>query len=693
MNCHSMTARKRSQQRLKPGLLQLFVVIVFFVQLNPVIAFTPPADSLDLTIEDLVLLSINDLARVKVVTASKKPQKLVETPATVRVITAQQISDHGYLTLEDALADLPGFQFRNIQGFNSYIFQRGVPSQNNQILVLIDGIQINELNSGGFYGGGQYNLANVEQIEVVYGPASALYGTNAVSGIINIITKSPDEHPGFSADALYGSFGTMNINAGYGYYNKNKRTGYRISGRVYQTEKADLAGSEGDHNWSENLENFEKDISVDAKILVKDLTIGLTLQDKHSSRSTNYGSINTNYTDSGTDWHIRFATSHIKHTWEPFTALHLKSTVYSRIATVEDNTIAWIDSSTQAGYYRPNELFGIEETVYWTARSNLTITGGALFESEKLSKGFSVSYSSSSDEEPPTPSEPDFENNTLMSLYLMGQYSFIPSMKLSSGVRFDNSSVYDQILTPRMGLIYNQGRFTGKLLYMEAFRAPKPWDYSWGNGNTDLESEKMRSIEAECIYTIQSHTRIETAIYYNVIRDLLVQDPALNRWMNHGELETTGIELSLTHQVSKNISTYLNYTWNNSFLLDIGTVPEIAKNTLNLGSSWTFIPGGTASFWGNYSGERKNPHVITTTGDSVIDDYFILNGSLGYELSNGINFRITAKNILNKEYYHPSNRSNPAYFVSRYRQSQRTILVSLNWQFKPDKRKELNRSE
>ena len=73
---------------------------------------------------------------------------------------------------------------------NSYVFQRGVPSQNNLIVLLVDGIQINELNSGGFYGGGQYNLSNVERIEVVYGPASALYGTNAISGIVNIITKN-----------------------------------------------------------------------------------------------------------------------------------------------------------------------------------------------------------------------------------------------------------------------------------------------------------------------------------------------------------------------------------------------------------------------------------------------------------------------------------------------------------------------
>ena len=87
-----------------------------------------------------------------------KGAKISEVADNVIVISQEQIRNRGYFTLEDALADLPGFQFRNIQGFNSYIFQRGVTNQNNYILLLVDDIQINELNSGGFYTGGQFNL-------------------------------------------------------------------------------------------------------------------------------------------------------------------------------------------------------------------------------------------------------------------------------------------------------------------------------------------------------------------------------------------------------------------------------------------------------------------------------------------------------------------------------------------------------
>ncbi len=102
--------------------------------------------------EVIYSMSLDDLMNIEVTTASKVPQQMRETPATIRIITAEQIRQRGYQTLEQALADLPGMQFRNINGFNTYTFMRGLPSQNNLILLMVDGVQINELNSGGFYG-------------------------------------------------------------------------------------------------------------------------------------------------------------------------------------------------------------------------------------------------------------------------------------------------------------------------------------------------------------------------------------------------------------------------------------------------------------------------------------------------------------------------------------------------------------
>ncbi len=170
---------------MKKLLFSIFILLLTLFSVNNLSA--QQRDTLQA--EDILKMSITDLMNAKVITASKMSQSIRDVAANVRIITAEQIRTRGYFTLEEALSDLPGFQFRNILGYNSYVFMRGAPSQNNLILLLVDGIQINEINSGGFYAGGQFILSDVETIEVVYGPASAMYGTNAVSGIINIITK------------------------------------------------------------------------------------------------------------------------------------------------------------------------------------------------------------------------------------------------------------------------------------------------------------------------------------------------------------------------------------------------------------------------------------------------------------------------------------------------------------------------
>lgn len=234
----------------------LFIFLLFFTGLH--------LQAQEKSLDELLSLDMTDLLNLKVLSAIKGPEAILKVPATVRVITADEIRENGYFTLEDALADLPGFQFRNILGFNSYVFLRGVPSQNNKILLLVDGIQINELNSGGFYAGGQFNLTDVDRIEVVYGPASALYGTNAVCGIINILTRDPKETQGGRAGVLAGNFHTRQADFRYGTYHKDADFGYRVSAMVKQSEKADLKGEAGDSNWTEAMENFENDVAFDS---------------------------------------------------------------------------------------------------------------------------------------------------------------------------------------------------------------------------------------------------------------------------------------------------------------------------------------------------------------------------------------------------------------------------------------------
>ena len=248
---------------------------------------------------DFYELNLSELSKLKITSASKVPQKISEVSSTVFIITESQIKENGYFTLEEALSDLPGFQFRNTLGQNSYVFQRGVPNQNNLTLVLIDGVQVNELNSGGFYAGGQYNMANIERIEVIYGPSSVAYGTNAVTGIINIITKSALEKKA-EISALIGSFNTTKSDFIYSLANDKKTFGILVSGMVKKSDKANLKGSAGDNNWTDLMDNFENDYSFDVKIQLKDFVIGTNYLYKMASTATLIKAIDSEYRDYGT---------------------------------------------------------------------------------------------------------------------------------------------------------------------------------------------------------------------------------------------------------------------------------------------------------------------------------------------------------------------------------------------------------
>ncbi len=130
-----------------------------------------------------------------VVSGTRTELKLREVPATIRVITEDDIRRHGYQYLEEVLRDQPGFDSIFFQGLYGPIFvQRGLDAPENlRTLVFVDGLLENNISAGSAYIKHKYNLHNVKRIEILYGPASSLYGANAFTGIINIITKNAED--------------------------------------------------------------------------------------------------------------------------------------------------------------------------------------------------------------------------------------------------------------------------------------------------------------------------------------------------------------------------------------------------------------------------------------------------------------------------------------------------------------------
>ncbi len=621
-------------------------------------------------LDEWLELDLNQLMNIKVSTATKKDQIIQKVPATVRIITANQIKERAYHSLEDVLQDLPGFQFRDIQGFNSYTFLRGAPNQNNLILVLIDGIQINELNSGGFYGGFQYNLQNVKQIEVVYGPSSALYGTNAISGIINIITKDAGEIPKASTGITIGSFGTLFGDCSYRYYSEKSSLSAAISTYYNQTEKADLAGAEGDWYWSEKMENFERDAGLDTKITYKDFLFGITLQDRQASRTT-IDTVGSNFHDAGTNFHIRFLNAYLKHSFSRGEEWALKSQLYYRNTTVVNNTIYIVSDTGQVGCYRPNALIGIEEQFNYNFSDCVDMVAGLVLESEKLAEDFSRSYSRDPQEAPPKPANPDFKNNTLASLYTQIQVPFLKYYEFTAGSRLDHSSYYGNVLTPRLGLVYYRKIYSAKLLYTEAFRAPKPWDYKWSAGNPDLQPEKMNSVEFANIFNPNPNLRFDWTIYLNRIYNKLTQTDSC--WGNSEKMNTKGMELAAEYHRGQT-EFFVNYTYTDSKFSDGKKVPEIARHAFNLGFQYAVQTNLKFIFQGNYLSRRLNPEHTSTPANYYVDPYFVLNGIVNYKPNSKIELQVAVKNMLNARYYHTSNLP-----PLRYRQPQRAYYFRLSY--------------
>ena len=127
---------------------------------------------------------------------SKKAEKIELAPATIQVITEEDIKRRGYQDITQIFYDLPGFDVSRTFG-TSYatVYQRGYRTSalTERMLFMIDGVDDNELWTNAVYLSRQFPISNIKRIEIIYGPASTIYGPNAFTGVVNIVTKSPSD--------------------------------------------------------------------------------------------------------------------------------------------------------------------------------------------------------------------------------------------------------------------------------------------------------------------------------------------------------------------------------------------------------------------------------------------------------------------------------------------------------------------
>jgi outer membrane receptor for ferrienterochelin and colicin len=226
---------------------QAAIATGFLLQINPnyeANLFDPPAF--------IKLVNTLRLAGgTQVVTSvSKKAENIFEAPATITVVTREEIMKRGYNDLVELLKDVPGFDLSLFYGPEyANVYQRGFRQNNTEkTLLLIDGIEENDLWTNWAYIDRQYPLSNIERVEIIYGPASTMYGPNAFAGVINVITRNsldaikPGKSIGISAQAKYGTYNTSTVDLSVS--GKRRNISFTLSGRLYHSDEMDLSSQQ-----------------------------------------------------------------------------------------------------------------------------------------------------------------------------------------------------------------------------------------------------------------------------------------------------------------------------------------------------------------------------------------------------------------------------------------------------------------
>ncbi|HEX3914762.1 MAG TPA: TonB-dependent receptor [Steroidobacteraceae bacterium] len=219
------------------------------------------------TIGELKQLNVEDLMNVQVTSVARRPEKLIETASAIQVITQEDIRRSGATSIPEVLRLADNLQVAQKNSHDWAISARGFNTAlANKLLVMIDGRTVyTPLYSGVFWDAQDYVLADIDRIEVISGPGGALWGANAVNGVINIITKSAQDTQGLYAQLGGGSrpqdFADVRYGGAF-----DSDTHFRVYGKYFDRGSEVLAdGGSTSDAWSQGRGGFRIDSTASAR--------------------------------------------------------------------------------------------------------------------------------------------------------------------------------------------------------------------------------------------------------------------------------------------------------------------------------------------------------------------------------------------------------------------------------------------
>lgn len=565
---------------------------------------------------DFLGMSLAELMQVDVVTPSKSVRQVSQSPANVIVITKQQINERGYVNLADLMEEMPGVDVnRNTTGVYTQISIRG-HGGNNNFLIMQNGSRISSPTGELIPVQDNFPLFQAKQVEVVYGPGSALYGADAYAGVINIITEDAQNIDGVEMSASAGNFDRY-----YSYLNFGKKIAEKLDvtfgghwqdaknpdlSQYYEGafQKRSLTSSGRVIVPAQNREPFVAPTdshSAYAKVDYDEkLTVGMTQSYFSHPSTTGFRPEQTKFGDNAAlITAIDTYNGKYKHTFSD--SLKSESMVdYSSYELLPESLFTNVAPTYTSYKYGKGSKLKLEEQINYNINKDHDLAGGLSFEHfESIPRTPDLPQMYNTGLGPAAQNQffPNTNNSVPIGIYSLdwenwGSYIQLESRWTSQvttvlGLRHDHNTRYADTFNPRAGLILKPLETTVlKLLYGESYRAP-PAEFAYrffgsftgatnAKGeyisnffnlpNPSLNPEKLRQVEVNLSHNVTPDFIVQASAYYILVSDAMsavsrtevsnfipgAEIRAYAQFQNFGNRRIFGSELRTDYQINLN---------------------------------------------------------------------------------------------------------------------------------------------
>ncbi len=556
-----------------------------------------------------------------VVTASHIATPLSRTASSITVINAEQIAASGQPLVTDVLRQVPGLEIsRAGGGGNVSIFIRG--TDNKHTLVLVDGIEYSDpAEIGASANIAHLTTSNIDRIEIVRGPQSVIYGSDAIGGVINIITRKGADRPAAHIEIEGGSFNSWQQQAGL---QVGDRSGYLS----FVATHADSDGFSAAH---EKYGNREKDgyrnttFSLNTGGRYTD-TFELDISLRYSDSDYDYDDFKVDANHQGSNQTLNAAAGTLFHLADDRWQLKL-AVSHTGIDRADDHA-DWGESDYQG---TKNKLEW-QNTLRLDQRNQLV--AGAEIEQEQAENSFGQN-----------------DKGTHRGAYLEHRLTF-GTFSSSLGARLDDHQEFGSHSTWRFAPTYT---FTATGTRIKAsvgtgFKAPSLFQlYDNFSGNRDLKPEKSTGYDIGVEQTLLGGLLVaEITVFHNDISNYINYVSTgdwTGEYRNAGDIRTRGVETVLGIYPSDRLDVQLGYTYTDTKNREDGS--RLLKRPLHRGHlNLTLYPLDRVQISGNltYVGKRDD------FGDAKLPSYTLVNVAASYQLTDYCKLFGRIDNLFDKEY-------------------------------------------